>query len=59
MLADKGGRVAGRPRGEAALLEQDDVPHAQLGQEVEDAGAKGAAADDYGIRGPTHLVFAF
>ena len=54
VLSDEGGRVAGRPRGEAALFEQDDVRHAQLRQEVEDAGAQRPAADDYGLSGPTH-----
>ena len=65
-LPDDPGRVPGRAAGELALLEQDDVGPAQLGQVVGHAAAHDPAADDHdlarcgtsllGIRRPSALA---
>ena len=48
--ADQPGRVPGRAAGEPALLQQDDVVPAELGEVVGDATADDPAADDDDLR---------
>jgi len=45
-VGDQAGRVPGGPGGELVLLDQDRVGPAFVGEEVEEADAHGAAADD-------------